>query len=226
MVEIMKSKILYLFIIVILTAASSPTQVLSQISSPTGKSPVGAFFRSLLLPGWGEHYAGRKGISIYLIAAEASCWTGYVSLHLYSNWLEEDYKTFGASHAGINPEDKSKQYFVDAGNFDDIYQYNDKKRFDRDTGMQYPENSAYFWKWDNSANRKRFEEIRIKSDKMDNRKIYFASAILFNHLVSAIEATILTRRKPDTESESANSSFFVFAEASSSKVLVSFCCNF
>jgi len=148
-----------------------------------------AFLMSLILPGWGEHYTDKKGISDYLIAAEVTLWLTFIGMHKYANWLEEDYKAFAAEHAGINNTGKGSKYYVNIGNFMNIYEYNTKKRFDREDNLVYDEKSDYFWQWDTDENRQKFDKKRIKSDRIKNRTIFVASAILLNHFISGLNAS-------------------------------------
>ena len=54
--------------------------------------------------------------------------------------------------------------------------------------------SAFDWEWDSTANRLRFEDMRIKSDTYKYSAIYFAGAIVLNHLASAIDAAKHSRK--------------------------------
>ena len=90
-------------------------------------SPAKAFLLSFIIPGWGERYTGNKGISNYLIAAEITLWLSFLGVDLYSNWLEEDYKSFAADHAGVVNTGKRDKYYVHIVNFMNIHDYNTKK---------------------------------------------------------------------------------------------------
>jgi TM2 domain-containing membrane protein YozV len=152
------------------------------------KSVPLAILYSLLLPGMGELYAGNYNTGKYLTAAEGGLWITLVGLDRYGIWLRDDARTFAAEHAGINPAGKNNQYFVDIGNYNTIYDYNQKVLRDRNPYKLYNENSNFAWTWDSRSNREYFRNVRIKSDNMFNSVNFVAAAIAINHIISAVNA--------------------------------------
>jgi hypothetical protein len=152
------------------------------------KSVPLAILYSLLLPGMGELYAGNYSTGKYLTAAEGGLWITLIGLDRYGNWLQDDARTFAAAHAGINPAGKNDQYFVDIGNYNTIYDFNQEALRDRNPYKLYEENSGFYWSWDSRSSREYFRDVRIKSDNMFNSVNFVAAAIAINHLVSAINA--------------------------------------
>ena len=158
------------------------------------KSVSRAMLLSLAVPGLGERYVDSNKLSKYLIVSEATWWSLFTWHSVYGGWIEEDYKTFAVAHAGIDLTGKDKKYFVNIGNFIDIYGYNQKKRLDRYDDLVYENISAYFWRWDSDSNRQRFEDMRIKRDRYNNRINYFVTGIILNHIISGINAGISADR--------------------------------
>ncbi|MBN1351784.1 hypothetical protein JXJ21_20395 [candidate division KSB1 bacterium] len=154
----------------------------------TKKSKGKAFMFSMLLPGAGEYYVGRKTRAKSFFISEISLWTIFAGLRIYGGWNEREYKTFAEDHALANTDGKKHRYFVDIGNFDNIYLYNDFQLRERDLEDVYPETAQYFWQWDNTANRDKFERMRIRSDDAYYRALFVGGIIFVNHLVSAIDA--------------------------------------
>jgi len=164
------------------------------------KSPAKAFFLSFVFPGLGEKYVQSTGISNYLIVSEVAMWCGYFGFKKYSTWLEGDYQNFAVTHAQLNDSPRSKQFYVDIGNFNTIYEFNNIRRVQRDDESIYPETADYFWEWDSRENRKRFEDMRIRKDTYENRTMLFVSGMILNRLVSAIEAAYLAKQNtPQTQ---------------------------
>lgn len=164
-------------------------------SVPVGQATdAKPFLKSLLIPGWGQYSQGRNNSALIYISLEALFWGGMFSFQSYGGWLENDYKGYAVSHAGIEPVGKNHDYFVDIGNYDDMDEYNRIQQLERDWDALYLDDT-YYWQWDNSSNRTTFEDLRIKSDLYKNSTIYFAGAILVNHLISAIDAARYTRTK-------------------------------
>lgn len=147
-----------------------------------------AFFRSLLLPGAGEYYLGKRNLAKAFFATEISLWLSYFAFQQYGQWVRQDALAFAATHSGAAIDGKPSQFFIDIGNYTDIYQYNDAKLRYGEYEKYYTEED-YFWSWDFVSNQKKFEAMRIASDRARNRSTYVLGAVFANHLISAIHAT-------------------------------------
>lgn len=158
------------------------------------KSRKRAFFQSLFIPGWGQDYADSKTAMKVFIATETAVWASFIGFTVWSNWLENDFRTFATTHADVNVMNKPEQYFVDIGNYANLSDYNQAQLRGRDVSGLYPENEEFFWSWDNDENRRRFENMRIRSDRASNRAGIAVAAIFLNHLVSAIHSTLAVHR--------------------------------
>lgn len=165
-------------------SSESPQQVFSK------KSRGRAFLQSLVLPGWGQHYAESNTIMRAFITSEALLWAGYIGLTTWSNWLEDDYRTFSVTHAEVEIDGKPKDYFVDIGNFDSIFDFNQAQLRNRDVSTLYPETDEFFWRWDTQEHRREFKDLRVRSDRADDRSELVLAVILVNHLASAIHSTL------------------------------------
>jgi len=152
------------------------------------KSRGKAFLYSLLIPGLGEKYLGNTTRAQIFFSAEVSLWLGYSGLIMYREWRKEDYKTYAASFAGVELDGKTDTYFVNMGNYNSIYDYNAAKLRQRNLLEYYQDVDKYYWNWDTVEHRNRFDQLRISSDKADNRATFVIGAIFANHLISAIDA--------------------------------------
>jgi hypothetical protein len=158
-------------------------------ATPSRKKNVGlAFFFSLAVPGMGELYVGDYSVGRFFTMAEAGLWLTYASFDMYGNWVRNDARSFARSHGGVNTQGKDDQYFVDVGNFIDIYEYNEKKLRDRQPDKLYAVSPEYFWKWDTDENRSRYRELRISHDRAFNNVRFVVAAVIVNHIVSAVHA--------------------------------------
>ncbi|MBN1155122.1 hypothetical protein JXB12_09425 [candidate division KSB1 bacterium] len=151
------------------------------------KSKGKAFLYSFILPGAGEYYLGRKSLAKTFFITEVFLWASYFSFETYSDWLREDMYTMAATHANANIHGRPAQYFVDIGNFNDIYLYNDTKERQREYYKIY-DIEDYYWSWQSEEYREKFEDLRISSDRAHNRAVFVVGAIIANHVVSAIDA--------------------------------------
>jgi hypothetical protein len=152
-----------------------------------------ALLRSLIIPGAGEYYLGKKSLARAFFATEVTLWLGYFAFQQYGKWVRQDALAFAATHSGAKLAGKPSQFFVDIGNYTDVYQYNDAKLRYGENEKYYAE-ADYFWSWDQDSNRQKFENMRISSDRARNRSTYVLGAIFANHLISAIHASWQTHR--------------------------------
>jgi hypothetical protein len=160
---------------------------------PKKKSQGSAVLFSLLLPGMGEWYAEDLGSGRYSLIAEATLWLTYVSFQQYGTWFQNDARLYASAHAGASLGGKDDQFFVNVGNFSNVYDYNDKKLRDRNISGIYDPAAGYFWSWDNDADRQRFRSLRISGAKIFDNSRFVIGAILVNHIVSALNAARLVR---------------------------------
>ncbi len=166
---------------------------LQEVTLSNKKSGFTAVLYSLLLPGMGELYVDGFDQGQYSLIAEGGLWLTYFSFQRYGSWLQTDARNFAATHAGATTTGKQDQFFVDLGNFNDTYDYNDKKLRDRDLDKVYNVNAGYYWRWDSDQNRKDYRAIRVSSERVLNNSQFVIATIVVNRLISAINAARLTR---------------------------------
>jgi hypothetical protein len=152
------------------------------------KSPALAAFYSLLLPGTGELYADGFSSGKYFMVAEGLLWLTYAAFDIQGNSLRDDARAFAISRAGIQPEGKDDQFYVDIGNFLDINDYNEKQLRDREPEELYDPAAGYAWAWDSDASRSEYREQRISSETAYNNRKFVVAAVIVNHVASAINA--------------------------------------
>jgi hypothetical protein len=169
---------------------STPQIVVESKNSQSRKSRGGAFLRSLIAPGWGQHYARSRMMSRVFAASEVLLWAGYFGFSTWGKWLEDDYKAFSARHAAVEVNGKDSRYFVNIGIYDDIHDYNEQRLRDRNLRAVYKDTETFFWQWDSFDNRFEFDSMRIRSDRAKNRAEGMIAAIIANHIVSAIHSTL------------------------------------
>jgi hypothetical protein len=156
------------------------------VSSET-KSVPKAFLFSLLLPGAGQFYAQAPGRGRLFAGAEVAIWTGFVGLHLYSDWKEEDYQLYAAEHAGLDPRSKSQEYFEDVSLFMSMEEYNRRQLKNFREGAELYSTSD-FWEWDSDRSRREFDSLYRASTNAEHNAVILTGVALFNHLLSAVDA--------------------------------------
>ncbi|MCI0494501.1 hypothetical protein L0Z72_05805 [candidate division KSB1 bacterium] len=167
--------------------------VITENPSKTHKDRRKAFFRSLLIPGAGEYYLGKHNLAKAFFFTEISLWVSYIAFREYGKWQRDDALAFAATHSGANIAGKPSQFFIDIGNYQDIYQYNDAKQRMFQFEKVYADED-YFWSWDLDTNRRKFDKIRLSGDQALNRSVFVLGGIFANHLFSAIHSVWQTHR--------------------------------
>jgi hypothetical protein len=156
---------------------------------PERKSPALAAVYSLLLPGMGEWYAGGFSSSgKWFLMAEGALWITYGAFTAQGASQREDARTYAVSRAGISPDGKDDQFYVDIGNFLTTEEYNDKQLRDRQPELLYSRAAGEGWTWDSDAARSAYKEERLSGERSYNNRKFVVAAIIVNHIASAINA--------------------------------------
>lgn len=177
----------------------SPNDTLADHSSGS-TSLGGAFLRSAVIPGWGQRSAGAKTAARNFFVAEVLLWSGFASLQVYGHWLKNDYQLFAASHAGVTLSGKDDQFFVDAGNFISVEEFNQNRLRRRDVEGLY-DTATHFWQWDTESNQIKFANLRKRSERSFSRANLVVAGVLANHIISGIHAAWVAHRKSSQSSK-------------------------
>ena len=170
--------------------AAPGTSALDELTetSDDRKSPALAAVYSLLLPGMGELYAGGFSSGKYFLMAEGALWITYGAFSVHGSNQQDDARTYAVSRAGISPDGKDDQFYVDIGNFLTTEEYNDKQLRDREPELLYSRAEGEGWTWESDAARQAYKDERISSEQTYNNRKFVAAAIIINHVASAVNA--------------------------------------
>ncbi len=154
-----------------------------------GKKTVGkAILYSLVLPGWGEYYAGQKRKARVFFTVEALTWLGYFSFRTYGGWKRDDYIHFARERANAQLEGKNDWFIDIVGFYDDIDEYNTFGRvFDPDRPYleDTPENH---WRWQSPADRDIYRHLKNRSREAYRRANFMIGVAIVNRVLSIIDA--------------------------------------
>jgi hypothetical protein len=145
---------------------------------------------SLLLPGMGELYADAYRIGKYFTIADGVLWGTFIGMNAYSSWQEENYKTYAASHAGVDNINKDADYYSTIGNYTSVDSYNNEKALERNFDEMY-DSEAYFWKWNSTNERQTYREMWTSSEQVNNDIRFVVGGLILNRIASAINAARL-----------------------------------
>jgi hypothetical protein len=147
-----------------------------------------AILGSLVLPGLGEYYAGSfETTGKYALTAEGAIWVTYSAFRFHGDWVRGDARSFATDRAGVSLSGKDAQFEVDLGNFLTTDEYNEAKLRNRETHLMYTDPSDR-WEWSSEADRQRFKDERIRSDRIYETSKFVIAAAVVNRIVSAFSA--------------------------------------
>ena len=99
-------------------------------------------------------------------------------------------------------EGKNYLFSVNLGHYDSSEQYNDTKERQRQVEDKYREGKGLEWQWDNSVNRIKFDEMRIKSVTYDKYARFAIAGLILHRLVSFVDVIYLERTNLQVNIES------------------------
>jgi hypothetical protein len=161
-----------------------------------------AVLYSLVLPGWGDYYAGYKYRARYFFIAEATAWTSFAVFRIQANRDEQRYKDFAVQFAGVTSTGHSDDFYVEVREWDSSAEY---EAYIKAQGRAelYPDVSAdaldrYYtdnrvsdfepWAWDSFDRRLQYAGLRSASKNAYRRSHFAIAAAAVNRVVSAIFA--------------------------------------
>ena len=161
-----------------------------------GKSILKAGALSLLLPGAGEYYLGRKSRAAFFFGTEAVIWGGYFAFRAWGNWRKDDYMSFAAEHAGANVNGKDDEFFERMQFYDSRDWYNEieGERY----GGAYPYTDFYYWQWDNTKSHLEYRKIRNSSETAFRNATFVIGIAALHRIVSFVDAVRLGKRMNKT----------------------------
>ena len=153
-------------------------------------SPV---VKSLVLHGWGEYSLDNQIRGRIFVLSETVLLLAILGSYSVSQRQETEFRAYAAEHAGISPDGKDRQFWVDIGNYSSLLAFNEEHLRWRDFNALYEDNDTWTWAWDSGNNRERFENMRIASDSWRLRGSFLIGGVVLNHIVSAIDALYLSK---------------------------------
>ena len=173
----------YLFLFILCT-----TYLTAQMSADAKTK-----LQSLILPGWGEQTLGESKQAQSFFIREAALWLIYFGGKKTANWYESDYIAFAELHSDVDMKGKNYLFAVNLGHYDSFEQYNETKERQRLVKDKYGERKGLEWRWDNSANRIKYDEMRIKSVTYNKYARFAVGGLILHRLVSFIDVIYLER---------------------------------
>lgn len=160
-----------------------------------------AFLRSLLVPGWGQHYAGNKTKSKLFLGVEAAIWTSFIVFKSREVLRTDEFEEHATAYADVDPAGKDEEYYRIMTIFNSSDEYNTAVRADAraifgtaasDEKTQYIVENSYSgdreYRWKSNAERLNYRIIRNDARDSGQRADFALVAAVLNHAISAVEA--------------------------------------
>jgi hypothetical protein len=154
-------------------------------------SKIPPTIKSAILPGWGEYELNKNSRGNFFLTTEIIGIVLTTFSFVKSSNIITTYQSIAAEHANVNIDGKNHQFWVDIGNYDSQYDYNDEHLRWREFDNLYPSEANWNWDWDTESKRKEFEDLRIESDRLKLVGKFFIGGIVLNHIISAIDVYYL-----------------------------------
>ena len=156
-----------------------------------GLSPIHPIAKSFLMPGSGERDLGYNKSSKFFMQSEILLFTACYSAFKASDLIEHKYVSYAAKHAGAtSPTDD--RYWTDIGNYNTNNDYDSEHLRMRDSKEGQWSDHPWDWQSDH-IKRKKFENMRIKSDKYFLVGKFLVGGIIMNHIISSINTLYILR---------------------------------
>lgn len=154
--------------------------------------PKKAFLMSLAVPGLGQYYSGANGYAKIFLAVEIALWGNYYYNAIMKNSTRDNYLSYAALHAGVNPAGRGTSYLNAVGSFNSSFDYNIYQLQRKDSPVSYSGSSA--WQWGSDLERTRFKSLRERELNYENAVKYCVAGVVLNHLLSALHASKYSQR--------------------------------
>jgi len=148
--------------------------------------------QSLLLPGWGQNSLGESKRATNYFIREAALWLIFVGSKKSADWYESDYTAFAELHANVDMAGKNYLFAVNMGHYNSLDEYKDTKQRQR-LENEYEGDKNFDWQWDNSTNRIKFDNMRIKSVTLDKYAKFSIGGLILHRMVSFFDMIYLER---------------------------------
>ena len=163
--------------------------------SSEGKiSKTKAVILSLLVPGAGQYYAGRKDRAQIFMGAEIASWLGYFAFRTYGNWREDDYKRYAIQKAGITPTSHSDGFYRNLLFYDNREEYNTSGRIINPGAPYYPDLPEYDWHWESTDQRLEYRSMRNAAETAFRKATFMLGVAVFNRIISGIDAFRIAKK--------------------------------
>ena len=161
--------------------------ILTTILILTSQIYPSQFWKSLIIPGWGEKSLNNndKG-NVHLLSELVLINLVLFSGKQYSTY-RNDCRIYGTDYANVNWYGKSDLYAAHVGNYDSMQEFNSQQLLNFGPMAFTYIGEGYNWDWQgNDINRNRYDGWRNKSEMYNEAKGFLVAGMLLNRVISLI----------------------------------------
>jgi len=154
---------------------------------------ITAFLFSFAVPGLGQYYLGATGYAKLFISAELAIWGGYYYNNKMKDARNQDYLSYAALHAGVNPTGLGTSYLNAIGAYNSSFDHNVYKQQRSSNPVQY--DGIKSWGWDSEENRLNYKLLRERELDYENNLKYCIAGSILNHFIAGLQASKLAGKQ-------------------------------
>jgi hypothetical protein len=182
-----------LLTLALLALGLTPSVVHAQ--SPSAR---GAFFRSLLLPGWGHHYAhgGRWGRSgTFFALADAGLILGAAGAEWRRGSAVDSYRTLASGRASADIAGKNRTFFLRLAAYRSSDEFLEVSLRNRAWGdIDYVSDPSFQWDWATEADFLEYRDLREDGESLRRRRTVLIATLVANRFIAGLSAARSARR--------------------------------
>ena len=152
--------------------------------------PYRALLRSLIMPGWGHHYAepeiSFRGQAHF--AADLILIGSYFGFDARASNLQEQYSTHAQLRAGVPIEGRNRTFLLALAQFNNLEEYNDFQLRSRNWNNILPDTPENRWNWQSEEDRRKYRDLRDDADRANNQLPAITAMLVLNRVTSAVSA--------------------------------------
>ncbi|MCA9783812.1 MAG: hypothetical protein KDC10_03310 [Calditrichaeota bacterium] len=169
------------------TPPAERTQDVLKADSTRHTGALGAFARSVVVPGWGQSWLKQPEKGRFQFYLDLGLATLTVGLVHFAGAKEDEYMSYAQQVAGADRKGRNSDYWVNVSKYDSRAAYNEAMLRANRPDRRYLD-PADDWNWPGRDQRGQFRNTRALSEDAYSQALAAGGAILLNHLISGVHA--------------------------------------
>ena len=158
--------------------------------------------KSMFVPGLGEKSLGEDSRAKIFMCSEMAILGTYFLGKSFNKYYIDNYSGFAELHAGADMENKSYSFVVNMSNYNSMIEFNEdmmRHHNEDDFDDVYDVESNYYWEWDSTDNRYKFNDMRESSIIAQKFAEFSIAGLVINRIISIIDVVYLEKKKSNVD---------------------------